>query len=338
MTRPVMGERISLRRRAAIGCEDRAAISCSVMSSAASFLSREIEPQLRLREDRLRFQEKLLGGDLLLEQPLLALEERDLQIDSSRDAARYSLLASATSRESMMATISPRATSSPSRLRNLLDDAGDFRRDAGDPVGVGLDGGGRGDAARDDAGTDRRRLDLRRFDLIGSELDLGVAAGGLALVFVLRGGREAAAQDAEKRRRRSPGRKARDDGENENGPVAGHCRPNGLRDERSGRPTTGAPLEPSAGVAKMGINARPPLICLLKHSLARVHARRQPDAAAMSVGCAKRKARPRGSGLPSREGQRRPLHAAAGGPAGSRRIIAGAARDEQASILVVKVV
>ncbi|MEF3366862.1 hypothetical protein V3H18_09995 [Methylocystis sp. 9N] len=38
---------------------------------------------------------------------------------------------------------------------------------------------------------------------------------------------------------------------------------NRLRDERSGRPITRAPLEPMAGAPKMGTKARPPLIPFL---------------------------------------------------------------------------
>ena len=56
------------------------------------------------------------GRDALVPERLLALEDGLLQLGLDR-AARYSLLASATSRLSRTATISPLATSSPRRLR-----------------------------------------------------------------------------------------------------------------------------------------------------------------------------------------------------------------------------
>ena len=117
------------------------------------FLPRKVELYLRLHEDRLGFQEQLLGGDLLFEKSLLALKEHVLKIEIRQRGEIFALrlrhFARVDDRNGFAARDAVAQT-----LAQFFDDARDLRGDPRDFVGIGLDRAGRREPTRNVAWAD----------------------------------------------------------------------------------------------------------------------------------------------------------------------------------------
>ena len=147
MTRPEIGARISLRRSAATAWPGSVSISAFADVKRCKLLTREIEAELRFGEGCLGAQEQLFGDDLLVEQTLLALIDRVLEIvvGVAREIFAFGVGDfAAVDDGDDFAFLDAVAQF----LAHLGNRAGDLRRHASNAVGIGRHGGRNHDAPR----------------------------------------------------------------------------------------------------------------------------------------------------------------------------------------------